>query len=74
MFDNSFLLWLGQQTDRTDAVGSFAKYAMRDKVIPQQSRLYYFLLRYEGMPEQREGVKRAHAEWRRVRAAKAVRR
>ena len=64
----TFFSWLGQQVDRQDRVGAFARYAIADKVFPRTAwRLHYFLLRYEGMPEQRAGAKLAHREWRRVR-------
>jgi hypothetical protein len=63
-----FYAWLQKQTDRKDDVGLFARYAMRDKVFPRtRNQLFYFLHRYEGMPEQRRCVKQAHAEWRKVR-------
>lgn len=65
----TFFVWLGQQVGRQDDVGVFARYAVRDKIFPRSARkLNLFLLRYEGMPEQRSGVKKAHAEWRRRRA------
>ncbi len=65
---DSFYRWLCQQVDRDDRVGVFARYACADKVFPRHSwRLYHFLLRYEGMPEQRRGAKLAHREWRRAR-------
>ena len=63
-----FFEWLGQQGDRRDPVGTFARYAVADKACPRHTnRLYIYLLRYEGMPEQRDGAKRAHREWRRAR-------
>lgn len=66
----TFFVWLGLQVQRRDRVGAFARYAVGDKVFPRSAwRLHYFLLRYEGMPEQRAGAKIAHREWRRVRAA-----
>lgn len=62
----TFFMWLGHQTDRQDAVGTFARYAIRDRVFPRDSReLHLFLSRYEGMPVQRAAVKVAHREWRR---------
>lgn len=64
----TFFRWLSRQTTRADAVGVFARFVVKDPIFPQQARhLYLFLLRYEHMPEQREGAKRAHAEWRRMR-------
>ena len=64
----TFFAWLGRQTVRQDAVGTFARYAVKDRLFPREARkLVLFLLRYEGMPEQRAGVKLAHREWRRVR-------
>lgn len=64
----TFFVWLGHQVERRDSVGAFARYAVKDKVFPRlEWRLYYFLLRYEGMPSQRAGAKIAHREWRRAR-------
>lgn len=64
----TFYMWLSQQTERRDAVGVFARFAVRDRVFPRDnSRLHICLSRYEGMPEQRNGVKLAHREWRRTR-------
>lgn len=61
----TFYAWLGRQVGRDDGVGVFARYAVKDKVFPRsKSQLYLFLARYEGMPVQREGVKKAHREWR----------
>lgn len=68
----TFFSWLGQQAERNDRVGAFARYALADKVFPRTAcRLYLFLLRYEGMPEQRAGAKLAHREWRRSRKVAA---
>lgn len=68
----TFYAWLGRQTPRTDEVGAFARYAVRDKLFPRGARkLVLFLSRYEGMPTQREGVKLAHREWRRWRKEQA---
>jgi hypothetical protein len=63
----TFSAWLGQQTARTDDIGIFARYAVKDKVFPKRDALYLCLLRYEGMPAQRRGVKLAHREYRRWR-------
>jgi hypothetical protein len=64
----TFFAWLGQQVERKDRVGAFARYAVADKVFPRTAwRLSMFLMRYEGMPEQRAGAKVAHREWRRAR-------
>ena len=69
----TFFSWLGQQVERQDAVGTFARYAVRDKAFPRgQRQLYVFLARYEGMPEQRRGAKLAHGEWRRWRKEQAA--
>lgn len=66
----TFFTWLGQQVERQDDIGVFARYAVRDKVFPRNAdKLNLLLLRYQGMPEQRAGAKIAHAEWRRVRRA-----
>lgn len=63
-----FFLWLGQQVARRDRVGEFARYAVADRVFPRHAtKLHLFLLRYEGMPEQRAGAKLAHREWRQTR-------
>ncbi len=68
----TFFSWLGQQVERRDRVGAFARYAVADRVFPRTAwRLHYFLLRYEGMPEQRAGAKLAHREWRRTRKVAA---
>lgn len=67
-----FFAWLGQQADRHDPVGAFARYAVRDKIFPRTTnRLHLVLLRYEHLPAQREGAKAAHREWRRSRKAAA---
>ena len=64
----SFFDWLGQQTERQDRVGAFARYAVADRAFPRShQRLDVFLSRYEGMPDQRDGVKHAHREWRKAR-------
>lgn len=64
--NGSFYDWLAQQAQRSDSVGIFSRYALKDIFFPRRARhLHIFLLRYEGLPEQREGVKKAHAEWRR---------
>lgn len=64
----TFYAWLRQQDGRQDVVGAFARYAVRDRLFPQHARkLVMFLIRYEGMPEQREAVKIAHREWRNAR-------
>ena len=61
----TFFSWLGRQTARTDDIGAFARYAAKDRLFPKGARkLVLFLMRYEGMPEQRSGVKLAHREWR----------
>lgn len=68
----TFFNWLGRQTARADDVGAFARYAVKDRLFPRGARkLVLFLLRYEGMPEQREAVKVAHREWRRSRKVAA---
>lgn len=64
----SFFGWLGRQTERQDTVGVLARHAVKDPIFPRNgSRLILFLLRYEHMPEQREAVKAAHREWRKMR-------
>ena len=65
-----FLEWLEIQLVRTDPIGAFARYALKqDKIFPREKchRLHILLLRYEHMPVQRTGAKLAHAEWRRAR-------
>lgn len=70
---HTFYGWLCGQTAREDGVGTFARYAVNDKVFPRAEwRLGRFLSRYEGMPEQRAGAKVAHREWRRVRRGMAA--
>lgn len=65
---HTFFEWLGHQAERRDQVGVFARYAVADKVFPRTEwRLGRFLSRYQGMPEQRDGAKVAHREWRRYR-------
>lgn len=69
----TFFEWLGQQVDRRDRVGAFARYAVADRVFPRHAwRLHLFLLRYEGMPEQRTGAKLAHREWRQAKKRDAA--
>lgn len=69
---DSFFGWLGQQADRQDPVGHFARFAVTDRVFPRTAwRLSDFLLRYQGMPDQRAGVKSAHREWRLQRRREA---
>lgn len=64
----TFYEWLSQQLTRPDGTGAFARYAVKDKLFPRKARhLYLFLLRYEGLPDQRQAVKKAHAEWRQAR-------
>ncbi len=64
----TFYAWLCQQAERNDDVGAFARYAAKDRIFPRHARkLNLFLLRYDGMPEQRSGAKLAHREWRRSR-------
>lgn len=64
----TFFEWLRHQTERDDAVGTIARYAVKDKIFPQSARkLNIFLLRYEYQPEQREQIKIAHREWRRLK-------
>jgi hypothetical protein len=66
----TFFEWLGQQVERQDDVGAFARYAVRDRAFPRHvRRLGDILLRYEGMPIQRIGAKRAHRAWRKERTA-----
>lgn len=61
----TFFRWLSQQVERRDHIGVFARYAVADKVFPRKAtKLHLFLLRYEGMPEQRRLAKLAHREWR----------
>lgn len=69
----SFYEWLVSQAVRDDGVGVFARFAVNDKVFPRKARrLHLFLLRYEGMPEQRNGAKVAHREWRKSRKEQAA--
>ncbi len=61
----TFYAWLARQVERTDDVGDFARYAVKDRLFPRDARkLVLFLMRYEGMREQRNGAKLAHREWR----------
>ena len=63
----TFYQWLCLQAERQDAIGVFARYAIKDRIFPREARrLNLFLQRYERMPEQREGVKLAHREWRQI--------
>lgn len=65
-----FFAWLGQQAERRDRVGVFARYAVADKAFPRHTwRLYIILQRYDGLPDQRDGAKLAHKEWRQWRKA-----
>lgn len=62
---HTFYGWLSRQVERQDRIGVFARYAVKDRVFPRtKSQLFLILLRYEGMPEQREAAKLAHREWR----------
>jgi hypothetical protein len=68
----TFYAWLCQQVDRTDDVGTFARFAVKDRIFPRPARkLNLFLQRYEGMPVQRAGAKLAHREWRKARRVAA---
>lgn len=72
MSSPTFFAWLSQQISRSDPIGVFARYAVKDKIFPKTAKhLYLYLLRYEGLPAQREGVKLAHAEWRKTRRRKS---
>lgn len=72
MESESFFVWLSRQTERQDNVGTFARYAVKDKIFPRHAwRLHIFLLRYENLPVQRAAVKIAHREWRNTRKAAA---
>jgi hypothetical protein len=69
---HTFYGWLGQQVARRDDVGAFARYAVADKAFPRGARrLHVVLLRYEGLPDRRDGAKLAHREWRQQRKAAA---
>lgn len=69
----TFYAWLCGQTARTDEVGAFARYAVKDRLFPKEARkLVLFLLRYEGMPVQRGAAKLAHREWRKMRQRRSV--
>ncbi len=64
----TFYQWLCEQVQRDDDVGAFARYAAKDRLFPRDGRkLVLFLLRYQGMPEQRKGVTLAHREWRKLK-------
>jgi hypothetical protein len=65
VFVGSFYAWLERQQERTDAVGEYARRAMRNVRYPRSSRLYV-LLKYEPEPS-RLVLKKAHREWRDVR-------
>lgn len=65
---STFYEWLGQQAERQDDVGAFARSALRDRVFPREvNKLGLLLSRYDGLPERRELVKIAHREWRRAK-------
>jgi hypothetical protein len=60
-----FLEWLKSQRERADAVGAYARVAVSNITYPRSSSLQV-LLQHE--PEvSREGLKRAHREWRQLR-------
>lgn len=64
----TFYGWLCLQTERPDAVGVLARYAVKDKIFPREGRkLSLFLNRFEHQKERRDAVKVSHAEWRKTR-------
>lgn len=63
MLVSQFFLWLELQRSRGDAVGEYARLAVANVCYPRSSRLPV-LLKHE--PDaSRDGLKRAHREWRR---------
>jgi hypothetical protein len=61
----TFFEWLGQQTQRKDAVGKFAAAARKDRFFPRPlRRLCLFLIYYQHQPEMRDLVKLAHRDYR----------
>lgn len=65
MFSPYFYDWLCAQSRRADEIGVIARVVQRDKLFPRYGkRLHLFLLRYEHQPEQRDAIKKAHAEYR----------
>lgn len=64
----AFFDWLVDQSRRDDEIGVTARCVIKDKLFPRRARhLYLFLLRYDGLPRMRDGIKKAHAEYRRAR-------
>jgi len=62
---SQFYIWLESQRLRDDAVGAYARLAIANVCYPRSSRLLV-LLKHE--PDaSREGLKRAHREWRKLR-------
>lgn len=64
-----FYDWLVGQQIREDAVGDYARKALRNTRYPRSSRLHV-LLKYEPEPS-RVVLKKAHREWRRLRSEAA---
>jgi hypothetical protein len=68
----TFKAWLGQQTDRTDDVGLFARIAWR---WPQRSLSGYLLelLAQDAGHAAQDGLVQAHDEWKRYSGERWVR-
>lgn len=67
-----FYQWLSSQKHRKDDIGRLADTAVRDKTFPRKAkRLHLFLHYYDLEPQNRDSIKRAHAEWRRSTRGKA---
>lgn len=65
----SFFVWLQNQKVKQDEIGYFANIAIKDKTFPRNCRhLHLFLHYYDLEPDNRRLVKKAHAEWRKLRA------
>jgi len=65
-----FYDWLSAQQERDDAVGNYARLAVRNVRFPRSSRLWV-LLKYE-RNEHRDALKLSHREWRKARRAVAA--
>lgn len=64
----TFYPWLARQAGRADAVGAFARAAVKDPIYPRYAdALGTILRRYEHDHEHREMAKHAHRAWRRER-------
>ena len=73
MISSVFYLWLSDQKQRTDEIGLVAQEATKDKTFPRTAHhLYLFLHYYDLEPRNRQAIKSAHREWRKIRDEKRL--